>query len=52
MPAAVHAVSGANVNAQFDDTFADRLTITKIARLQVAQANANARLGKLVAHRI
>lgn len=52
MPAAVHAVAGADMHAKFDDAFADRLAITGVASLHLAQPHANACLSHLVAHRV
>ena len=49
MPGAVHAVFGTDMHAQFDHAFTDRLTITKVARLHLTQANANACLSYFVA---
>jgi hypothetical protein len=37
---------------QFDDAFADRLAIAKVAGLHLAQAHADPRLGHLVAQAV
>ena len=50
VPAELHAIAGADRDAQFDHAFADRLAIVEVARLHAAQAFANPRLGELVAH--
>ena len=47
---AIHAVTRSKVNAQFDDAFTHRRRVTKIARLQLAQADANPSLRRFVAH--
>lgn len=52
MSTAVHPVSGPYMHTQFDDTLADRLAVTENACLHLAQANADACLGYLVAHGI
>ncbi|KVW65791.1 hypothetical protein WK98_22465 [Burkholderia ubonensis] len=40
----------ADMDAQFDHAFADRPAIAEVAHLDLTQANANPRLGDLVAH--
>ena len=52
MAATVEAISGPDMHAQFDHAFSDRLAVAKVARLHLAQANADARLSQLVAHGI
>ena len=47
---AVDAVTSTHMQAQLDDTFADRLTIAKIAGLHLAQPNPYASLRQLVTH--
>lgn len=49
MPAAIHPIAGANVYAQLDYPFSDRLAITKVAGLHLPQANADASLRHPVA---
>ena len=46
----IHAITGTDVDAQFDYAVADRLAIAKIADLYVAQAFPDSRLGDFVAH--
>jgi len=49
MPAAVHAVSGTDMHAQFDNAFANWLAVAKIARRHLEQTDPNASLSDFVA---
>ncbi len=52
MSAAINPVPSTYMNAQLDNTFAHRLDIAKIARLNLAQPNTNTRLRHLVTQAI
>lgn len=49
MPAAIHSIPGANVYPQLDNTFSDRLAVTEVSGLHLAQPNTDASLRHLVA---
>jgi len=49
MPPAIDAIADANMDSQFDDTVADGLRVTEIARFDLAQTDTNACGGDFVA---
>jgi len=49
MPAAIDPIPGADMDTQFDDAFADGITVAEIADFDLAQADADACSGDLIA---
>ena len=52
MTTEVDPISGADMDAQLTDTFANRFVVAEVPSFDLAQANANSRLRHLVANGI
>jgi len=50
MPAAIDPIPGTDVDAQFDNAFTDGIAVAEISRFDLAQADADACCGDLVAY--